>query len=122
MVSGFNAKMLDSIFDTVNAASEISFEDLKVQREAARKAFEENRAQEMLRRQEEERRVEEERQLNTYQMILDFCDGEFSYPIRRKLSALVSGIFAEYIFDEPVSDDVISEENLANQKIEIFLL
>jgi hypothetical protein len=111
MVSGFNAKMLDSIFDTVNAASEISFEDLKVQREAARKAFEENRAQEMLRLQEEERRAEEERQLNTYQMILDFCDGEFSYLIRRKLSALVSGIFAEYIFDEPVSDDVISEEN-----------
>ena len=113
MVSGFNAKMLDSIFDTVNAASEISFEDLKLQREAARKAFQENRAQEMLRLQEEERRAEEERQLNTYQMILDFCDGEFSYPIRRKLSALVSGIFAEYIFDviSPVSDDVISEEN-----------
>jgi hypothetical protein len=44
-------------------------------------------------------------------MILDFCDGEFSYPIRRKLSSLVSGIFAEYTFVEPVSDDLISEEN-----------
>jgi len=111
MVSGFNAKMLDSIFDTVNAASEISFEDLKAQREAARKAFEENRAQEMLRLQEEERRAEEERQLNTYQMILDFCHGEFSYPIRHRLNAIVSGIFAEYTFVEPVPDDLNSEEN-----------
>jgi hypothetical protein len=105
MVSGFNAKMLESILDTVKAASEISFEDLKVQREAARRAFEENRMQEMLRLQEEQRRAEEERQLNTYQMILDFCEGAFSYPIRRKLCSLDSGIFAEYNFVEPVSED-----------------
>lgn len=104
MISGFNAKMLESILDTVKAASEISFDDLKAQREAARRAFEENRMQEMLRLQEEERRAAEERELNTYQMILDFCDGDFSYPIRRKLSAINSGIFSEYRFVEPDSE------------------
>lgn len=106
MISGFNAKMMENILDTVKAASEISFEDLKAQREASRRAFEENRLQEMRRFQEEQRRAEEERQLNTYQMILDFCEGEFSYPIRRKLTAIDSGIFAEYNFVEPVSEDV----------------
>lgn len=104
MVSGFNAKMLESILDTVKAASEISFEDLNVQREAARRAFEENRMHEMLRLQEEQRRAEQERQLNTYQMMLDFCEGKFSYPIRQKLSAVDSGIFAEYNFVEPDSE------------------
>ena len=107
MVSGFNAKMLENILDTVKAASTVSFEDLKIQREMARKALEENRLQEILRLQEEQRRSDEERQLNTYQMILDFCEGDFSYPIRRKLSMIDSGIFAEYNFVEPVSVEAV---------------
>jgi hypothetical protein len=60
----------------------------------------------MRRLQEEQRRAEEERQLNTYQMMLDFCEGKFSYPIRQKLSTVDSGIFAEYNFVEPASDEV----------------
>jgi hypothetical protein len=38
-------------------------------------------------------------------MMLDFCDGEFSYPIRCKLSVVDSGIFAEYNFVEPGLED-----------------
>ena len=44
--------------------------------------------------------------INTYQLILDFCESEFSFPLKRKLNDIKSGIFSEYKFSEPVIEHV----------------
>uniref|UniRef100_A0A6C0D9X2 DUF7788 domain-containing protein n=1 Tax=viral metagenome TaxID=1070528 RepID=A0A6C0D9X2_9ZZZZ len=94
MMSGYSHTMLESFAETVIAASQASLEEVKAQREAAKKAFEEKRLIAIA-------KANEERELNTYQVMLDFCEGKFSYPLRMKLAELETGLFAEYTFTLP---------------------
>jgi len=102
MVSGHNQKMMENIMDVVKAASLISFEDLQMQREEAKRLFQ---LEEMQRIEAEE----EKRNINTFQTIHDFCEGKFSYRLRSELSKLNSGIFADYTFTEPEEEAVSSK-------------
>lgn len=85
MISGYSHTMLESLVQTIIAASKVSFEELKAQKDAADLAFEENQIQ-----------LYEDSQLNTFQIMLDFCQGDFSIPLREQLSELNQGIFANY--------------------------
>jgi len=99
MISGHNQKMMENIMDVVKTASLMSPEILNRQNEEAYKAF-----------ALQQQKLEEERNINTYQMILDFCEGKFSYPLRRELSKLNSGLFANYTFTE--LKDLISDDEM----------
>jgi len=109
MVSGHNQKMMENIMDVVKAASLISPEDLQKHREEASRLFALNQERLSEEMRIEMERLEAERNINTYQLILDFCEGKFSYPLRRELSKLESGLFADYSFTDPelvLGDDV----------------
>lgn len=114
MVSGHNQKMMENIMDIVKAASLISPEDLQKQREEASRLFALDQERLSEERRIEMERLTQERNINTYQLILDFCEGKFSYPLRRELCALDSGIFADYSFTDPdlVSDDGVPDFEL----------
>jgi hypothetical protein len=85
MISGYSHIMLESLVQTIITASQTSLDELKAQKHAANQAFEEKQLKE-----------EEDYQLNTFQIMLDFCQGDFSIPLREKLSELNQGIFANY--------------------------
>jgi len=93
MMSGYSHTMLNSFVETVNAASQASFEELKVQRALALSLYDEER-----RKEAEE--AEETSQINTFQLMLDFCEGKFSVPLRKKLSSLNTGFFKDYKYVE----------------------
>lgn len=93
MMSGYSHTMLNSFVETVNAASQASFEELKVQRALALSLYDEER-----RKKAEE--AEETSQINTFQLMLDFCEGKFSVPLRTKLSELNTGFFKDYKYVE----------------------
>lgn len=69
MLSGFNQKMILSLMDMINVASQIDVSELKKHKEEAKRVFEETR----LERQQQEK---EEKLLNTYQMIFEYTEGE----------------------------------------------
>jgi hypothetical protein len=98
MISGYSHTMLESFADTVIAASQANLEEIKAQKALALAAFEEKRQLERL-------RAQEEKDLNTFQLMLDFCEGEFSYPLRKEISKISSGIFESYSFEEPEQPD-----------------
>lgn len=95
MMSGYSHTMLNSLVETITTASQASFEELKVQRELANSIYEEERIKIAA-------EAEETNQLNTFQLILDFCEGKFSIPLRNNLSKLNTGIFSEYKYEEEV--------------------
>ena len=94
MMSGYSHTMMESFAETVIAASQASLEEVKAQRAEAKKAFEEKRLIAIA-------QANEERELNTFQVMLDFCEGKFSYPLRMKLAELETGLFADYNFTLP---------------------
>jgi Domain of unknown function (DUF2828) len=94
MISGYSHTMLESLADTVLRASQANLEEIKAQKALALAAFEE--AQHLARA-----KAQEESDLNTYQVILDFCEGKFSFPLRAELSKIDSGLMATYSFTEP---------------------
>jgi DNA-directed RNA polymerase subunit L len=98
MMSGYSHTMLNSLVETITAASQASFEELKEQRAIATALYEEER-----RKEAEE--AEETKQLNTFQLMLDFCEGDFGMNLREKLSELKTGIFTEYKY-EKVLDEI----------------
>jgi hypothetical protein len=85
MMSGYSHTMLNSLVETITAASQASFDE-----EERRKEAEE---------------AEETKQLNTFQLMLDFCEGDFGMNLREKLSELKTGIFTEYKY-EKVLDEI----------------
>ena len=92
MMSGYSHTMLKSLAETITAASLASFEELKAQRELATSIYEEEH-------RKEELEAEETSQLNTFQLILDFCEGDFSIPLRNNLSKINTGIFSGYKYE-----------------------
>jgi hypothetical protein len=99
MMSGYSHTMLESFAETIIAASQASLEEVKAQRAAAAKAFEEKRLIAIA-------QANEERELNTFQVMLDFCEGKFSYPLRTELSKLTTGLFADYTFVVPENQSI----------------
>jgi hypothetical protein len=94
MISGYSHTMLESLADTVLNASQANMDEVRAQKALALAAFEE--AEHLARA-----KAQEEMNLNTYQVMLDFCEGKFSYPLRSELSKIDSGLMAMYSFTEP---------------------
>ena len=92
MISGYSHTMLNSLVETVTAASQASFSELKIQRDIALALYEET-----CRKEKSEK--EEIEQLNTFQLILDFCEGEFSIPLCKSLTNLKEGVFTNYQYE-----------------------
>ena len=92
MISGYSHTMLNSLVETVTAASQSSFEELKAQRAISLALYEEECRKEKAEKEETD-------QLNTFQLILDFCEGEFSVPLCKSLTGLNEGIFTNYKYE-----------------------
>jgi hypothetical protein len=92
MISGYNPKIVESLMDTVLAASKITKEELIENKRLAEEAL----ANEQLIKNQ---RRQDELNINTYQAILDFCEGKFSYPLRKELNNITKGIFKDYIWE-----------------------
>jgi hypothetical protein len=84
MLSGFNQKMLLSLMDTINVASQIDVTELKKHKEDAKRLFEETKL-------ERQRQEEEEKLLNTYQMIFEYTEGENPVSVKVKEGLTESG-------------------------------
>lgn len=110
MISGYSHTMLESFADTVIAASQVNLEEAKAQKALALAAFEEER-------QLERQRIQEEKDLNTFQLMLDFCEGKFSYPLKKEISKISSGIFESYSFEEPEQPEKQPDKKQAKKKL-----
>lgn len=92
MISGYSHTMLNSLVETVTAASQASFSELKIQRDIALALYEETCRKEKAEKEEID-------QLNTFQLILDFCEGDFSVPLCKSLTKLKEGVFTNYQYE-----------------------
>jgi len=91
MISGYSHTMLNSLAETIIAASQVTLEEFNKQKELAQLAFMEEV------RLSREKAYEEE-QLNTFQVMLDFIDGKFGEILRKALEEVKEGIFKDYSY------------------------
>jgi hypothetical protein len=91
IMSGYSHTMMESFADTIISANQVDLAEFRIQKAKALAMLEEQRMLESARKTEEDN-------INTYQVMLDFVCGKFSFPLRQALSKLKSGIFANYVY------------------------